>query len=188
MEHHDPDTEKGINYLEKVIQESRRDWMFKLGAGLNALAGILLAVPLVGFVFSSLGSKQSPQSWIGLGKVDDYPENQTRMATYRNPYTRPWTAKQPKFRAGCGGLKVASFRCLQLTAHTWDAQSAGFRSRAFSCVLVMAASTTRMDRGLRGRHEVCSSMSTRSKRGGSGCVAARCQLLPSRFKHAREPI
>src|SRR5277367_1814950 len=90
MEHQEPDTEKGIYYLEKVIQESRRDWMFKLGIGLNAVAGILLAVPLVGFVFSSLGKKQSPLSWIDLGKVDGYPENQTRMATYRNPFTRPW--------------------------------------------------------------------------------------------------
>jgi menaquinol-cytochrome c reductase iron-sulfur subunit len=90
MEHQEPDAEKGIHYLEKVIQESRRDWMFKLGVGLNAVAGVLLAVPLVGFVFSSLGKKQSPLSWIDLGKVDVYPENQTRMATYRNPFTRPW--------------------------------------------------------------------------------------------------
>lgn len=90
MEHNEPGTEKGINYLEKVVQESRRDWMFKFGLGLNALAGILLAVPLVGFVFSSLGKKQSPLSWIGLGKLNEYPENQTRMASYRNPFTRPW--------------------------------------------------------------------------------------------------
>jgi Rieske Fe-S protein len=110
MEHHDPDTEKGINYLEKVVQESRRDWMFKLGAGLNALAGILLAVPLVGFVFSSLGSKQSPQSWIGLGKVDDYPENQTRMATYRNPYTRPWDGETAEIPCWVRRLEGSQFQ------------------------------------------------------------------------------
>lgn len=90
MEHHEPDTQQGIEYLEKVIQESRRDWMFKFGTGLNVLAGVLLAVPLIGFVFSSLGKKQSPLSWIPLGKVDAYPEKQTRMTTYRNPFTRPW--------------------------------------------------------------------------------------------------
>lgn len=90
MEHQEPDTEKGIHYLEEVVNASRRDWMFKFGMALNAIAGILVAIPLVGFVFSSLDKKQNPQSWIGLGKVNDYPENQTRMATYRNPFTRPW--------------------------------------------------------------------------------------------------
>ncbi|HEX4227425.1 MAG TPA: ubiquinol-cytochrome c reductase iron-sulfur subunit [Bryobacteraceae bacterium] len=110
MEHQGPETEKGIVYLEKVVQESRRDWMFKFGAGLNAAAGILLAIPLIGFVFSSLGKKQSPLNWIALGKVNDYPENQTRMATYRNPFTRPWDGETAEIPCWVRRLEGAQFQ------------------------------------------------------------------------------
>ncbi|MGC2659602.1 MAG: Rieske (2Fe-2S) protein [Bryobacteraceae bacterium] len=109
MEHPEP-SEKGINYLEKVVRDSRRDWMFKFGTGLNALAGALLAVPLIGFVFSSLGNKQSPQSWIGLGKVNDYPENQTRLATFRNPYTRPWDGETAEIPCWVRRLEGSQFQ------------------------------------------------------------------------------
>jgi Rieske Fe-S protein len=64
--------------------------LFTIGTGLNALAGALLAVPLVGFVFSSFVTKKDPRAWISLGKVDQFPEQKTRLATYRNPFTRPW--------------------------------------------------------------------------------------------------
>ena len=29
-------------------------------------------------------------AWIPLGDVDQFPEGQTRLATFRNPLTRPW--------------------------------------------------------------------------------------------------
>jgi menaquinol-cytochrome c reductase iron-sulfur subunit len=69
---------------------SRRNWLFLIGAGLNALAGMLLALPLVGFVFSSFVTRKDPRAWISLGKLDQFPEQKTRLATYRNPFTRPW--------------------------------------------------------------------------------------------------
>jgi Rieske Fe-S protein len=69
---------------------SRRNWLFTVGTGLNALAGALLAVPLIGFVFSSFVTKKDPREWISLGKLDQFPEQKTRLATYRNPFTRPW--------------------------------------------------------------------------------------------------
>jgi menaquinol-cytochrome c reductase iron-sulfur subunit len=69
---------------------SRRNWLVIIGAGLNAAAGALLAVPLVGFVFSSFNTRKDPRDWISLGKLEAYPEQQTRLATYRNPFTRPW--------------------------------------------------------------------------------------------------
>ena len=58
--------------------------------GLECACRHPVGVPLIGFVVSSLGKKKARCSWIALGKVNDYPENQTRMATYRNPFTRPW--------------------------------------------------------------------------------------------------
>jgi menaquinol-cytochrome c reductase iron-sulfur subunit len=84
--------ETGNDNLNPKIP-SRRNWLFAVGTGLNVVAGALLAVPLVGYVFSSFVSKKDPRDWISLGKVDEYPELHTRLATYRNPFTRPWDGK-----------------------------------------------------------------------------------------------
>jgi len=72
---------------------SRRGLLFSLGVALNVVAAALLAIPVIGYVFSSFRSKVASQSWIRLGALETFPENQTRLATYRNPYTRPWDGK-----------------------------------------------------------------------------------------------
>ncbi|HZS54432.1 MAG TPA: ubiquinol-cytochrome c reductase iron-sulfur subunit [Bryobacteraceae bacterium] len=83
----DPEKNKG---KQNTLDPSRRDWLFTAGVALNVAAGLLLAVPLIGFVFSSFVERKDPRSWISLGPLDAFPENATRIATYRNPYTRPW--------------------------------------------------------------------------------------------------
>ena|SRR6188472_1357074 len=69
---------------------SRRSFLFGVGAALNVIAATLLAIPVIRYVFSSFRRNVASQSWITLGAVENFPENQTRLATYRNPYTRPW--------------------------------------------------------------------------------------------------
>lgn len=70
---------------------SRRG-LLKLGVALNALAGILLGIPLVGFLASAARKKQMIEAiaWIPLGDVSQFPEGETRLTTFRNPLTRPW--------------------------------------------------------------------------------------------------
>lgn len=68
---------------------SRRGFLLTLGAILNTVAATLLALPVVGYVFSSL-RRGAHFSWISLGAVDNFPEHQTRLASYDNPYRRPW--------------------------------------------------------------------------------------------------
>ena len=75
---------------ENTNNPTRRDWLFAGGVAMNVAAGLVLAVPLVGFVFSSFVERKDPRSWISLGAVDKFPENSTRIATYRTPFTRPW--------------------------------------------------------------------------------------------------
>ncbi len=90
---------------------SRRGFLVKVGMALNVIAGLLLAIPLIGYVFSSFSRKHS-QKWILLGTIDSYPENQTRMATYRNPITRPWdglTADIPCWVRRLNGEKFQVF-------------------------------------------------------------------------------
>lgn len=69
---------------------TRRDWLFAAGVGLNVLAGAVLAIPLLGYALSSFSDRKDPRSWISLGQLEAFPEKSTRLATYRNPFTRPW--------------------------------------------------------------------------------------------------
>jgi menaquinol-cytochrome c reductase iron-sulfur subunit len=72
---------------------SRRGFLLALGAALNVAAGALVAIPVIGYVFSSFYRQPPSGSWIMLGALENFPENQIRLATYRNPYTRPWDGK-----------------------------------------------------------------------------------------------
>jgi menaquinol-cytochrome c reductase iron-sulfur subunit len=69
---------------------TRRGALFIAGLALDAIAAVLFAIPLAGFLFSSAIKRKSPLEWIALGTVDSFPVGKTRMAVYRNPFTRPW--------------------------------------------------------------------------------------------------
>ncbi len=107
----------GIGKLEPIAEHpkeisTRRDWLFMTGTAANVAAGILLLVPLVGYVFSSFVSRKDPRDWISLGALDAYPEHTTRLATYRNPFTRPWdgqTADIPCWVRRLAGNKFQVF-------------------------------------------------------------------------------
>jgi menaquinol-cytochrome c reductase iron-sulfur subunit len=71
-------------------ERSRRRFLLKLGAALNLIAAALIGVPIIGFLLSNFRRQIRPGSWVRLGPVESFPENQTRLATFRNPYTRPW--------------------------------------------------------------------------------------------------
>jgi nitrite reductase/ring-hydroxylating ferredoxin subunit len=88
-----------VNELEAIsdkvperlhIEMPRRAFLLKLGFFLNAIAGALVAVPVLGYVLSSFRNEGGYTSWIALGSLATFPENQTRMAKFRNPYTHEW--------------------------------------------------------------------------------------------------
>jgi menaquinol-cytochrome c reductase iron-sulfur subunit len=68
---------------------SRRNALLKLGAGLNALAGLLMGVPVFAYVLSTF-SKKSPRTWVSLGPLNRFSEGNTKLAVFRNPVTKPW--------------------------------------------------------------------------------------------------
>jgi menaquinol-cytochrome c reductase iron-sulfur subunit len=70
---------------------TRRNVLFSAGVVFNAVAGVLMAIPIIGYVFSAFSHKRiPPEQWIGLGDINKYPAGQTRLASFRNPFTRPW--------------------------------------------------------------------------------------------------
>ena len=96
---------------------SRRGFFMKLGILFNGLAAAVVAVPVVGFLFSAVtrGRSNGYLSWVPLGKVSDFPEGETRLATFRNPYVTPTDGKtadtscwvrrtQVTCRTGCASI------------------------------------------------------------------------------------
>ena len=71
---------------------SRRALFAKIGLLLNGLVATIVAVPVLGFLLSPIlrARKSGSDSWVSLGSLDRFPEGQTRMATYRNPYVNAW--------------------------------------------------------------------------------------------------
>jgi len=72
---------------------SRRGLFMRIGFLFNGLVAAALAVPIVRFVVSSVTHGRAYLSWVPLGRVDDFPEGETRLATFRNPYVMPADGK-----------------------------------------------------------------------------------------------
>jgi len=74
---------------------SRRGMLMKLGILFNAVVGTALAVPIGRYLLSSIlrGRGSSYLKWVSLGAVADFPEGETRLATFRNPLVMPTDGK-----------------------------------------------------------------------------------------------
>jgi menaquinol-cytochrome c reductase iron-sulfur subunit len=110
----------------------RRGFLFTAGWALQAVAGALLAVPVVGYLLSAFRRDDAAQSWIRLGSVDDFPEGQTRLTRYRNPAHVAWdgtTSEIPCWVRRLEGerFQVFSVHCTHLGCPVrWFAESGLF--------------------------------------------------------------
>jgi hypothetical protein len=125
---------------------SRRRLLAKAGLLFNGIVGAILAVPIVRYLLSPVTRESKPgyESWLTLGKLEEFPESQTRLATYRNPVVNSGTAKPGTFRAGSEIWANRISRSSQSIAPIWDVRCAGSRSRTCSCARVTAAFIMRM--------------------------------------------
>jgi Rieske Fe-S protein len=86
---------------------TRRAAFTKLGLLFNGVVAATLAVPIVRFLLSSitLGRGNAYTAWVSLGRVDDFPEGETRLATFRSPFVTPTDGKTAD--AACWVRRVA---------------------------------------------------------------------------------
>lgn len=71
-------------------ETSRRSFLFKMAVGLNALVGAVFAAPIVGYLVGpAIKKDEEINSWVKLGKLNDYPVGKTRFAEYINPVVSP---------------------------------------------------------------------------------------------------
>jgi menaquinol-cytochrome c reductase iron-sulfur subunit len=69
---------------------SRRGMLAKLGILFNGVVGLILAVPIVRYLLSPVLRRSGGyDSWLSLGPLAQFPEGQTRLATFRHPQVNP---------------------------------------------------------------------------------------------------
>ena len=74
---------------------TRRGLLMQVGILFNGAVAAMLAVPIVRFLLSSvtLGRQNVYTAWVSLGRVSEFPEGETRLATFRNPFVTPTDGK-----------------------------------------------------------------------------------------------
>jgi nitrite reductase/ring-hydroxylating ferredoxin subunit len=98
---------------------SRRWMLMKAGIALNGLVGIILAIPIVRYLLWPVHRDSFYKSWVSLGGLEQFPVGQTRLTTFRQPYTRPWdgpTEDIPCYvrRTGKQNFQVFAVNCAHL--------------------------------------------------------------------------
>ncbi len=75
---------------EKVHSVTRRSVLMNIGIALNALVGLAITAPVIGYILGPAVRKNGYyKSWVTLGHVDRFPNGQTRLATFVEPYRTP---------------------------------------------------------------------------------------------------
>lgn len=108
--------------------------LMTLGIALNAIAGLVFAVPVIGYVFGPSKRKviKKELEWTTLGSLSRFPKGETRLATYRNPITQSWdgdTANIPCWvrRLSDDKFQVFAINCTHLGCPVrWFPQSGLF--------------------------------------------------------------
>ena len=69
---------------------TRRNALMTIGVALNAIVGLVIAMPVIGYILGPAFRKKGYyKSWVTLGSVSKYPNGETRLAEYLTPYTTP---------------------------------------------------------------------------------------------------
>ncbi len=69
---------------------NRRNLLLTIGAALNGVVALAIAAPVVGYILGpALRKKGYYKNWVTLGAIDKYPNGETRLATFTEPYKTP---------------------------------------------------------------------------------------------------
>jgi menaquinol-cytochrome c reductase iron-sulfur subunit len=113
---------------------SRRGLFLKLGVLLNGTAALAFAIPIVGYIFEAFTRPPAKGylSWTSLGPTSQFPEGETRFATYRNPYVTPTDGQTADLPCWVRHIQAEQFQVFAINcAHLgcpvrWFAQSGLF--------------------------------------------------------------
>lgn len=76
--------------LSEPSEYSRRKFLMMISIGINGIVGLVLAVPIVGYIAAPLfRSNEQWNYWVPVGNLEQFPKGETRLGRYRNPDTSP---------------------------------------------------------------------------------------------------
>ncbi len=98
---------------------SRRWLLLKAGIAFNGLVGVALAVPIFRYLLGPVRRDSYYNSWVSLGAADNFPIGETRLVSYRNPFTRSWDGQTDDIacyvrREGSAQFRVFAINCAHL--------------------------------------------------------------------------
>jgi len=114
---------------------SRRVFLFKLSLLINGAVGVVLGIPIIGYLLGpTLKNGSGNKSWINLGLLSNFPVGETRLVNFRNPITTSWDGQTGDIpcwvrRVSDDKFQVFAINCAHLGCPVrWFAQS-----RLFLC-------------------------------------------------------
>ncbi|HEV7734170.1 MAG TPA: Rieske (2Fe-2S) protein [Candidatus Binatia bacterium] len=99
--------------MSAPTEPSRRGVLLGLGIALNAVAATLFAIPIIGYVMSPV-RRMAWLAWIPLGPLATFPEHQTRLATYDNPFAKPWDGDTTRIPCWVRRLEGETFQVMAI--------------------------------------------------------------------------
>ncbi|WP_263415784.1 QcrA and Rieske domain-containing protein [Terriglobus albidus] len=79
---------------------SRRSFLMNVGLAINGMVGVLLAVPVVAYILGPVMRRREYLTWIDLGDAAKFNPGETKLVSFRNPFTNEWdgeTANIPAY-------------------------------------------------------------------------------------------
>jgi Rieske Fe-S protein len=89
---------------------SRRWLLLAVGALMNAVVGVAVAVPVVKYLLSSVKPDDAYKSWISLGSVETFPVGETRLAKFTNPVSLAWDGETDRVACWVRRISTADFQ------------------------------------------------------------------------------
>ncbi len=89
--------------IEQRLHEervSRRTFLMNVGIALNAIIGMVVAVPAIVYIFGPVIRRKEYLQWVAIGNTSEFTPGETRLVTFRNPFSDPWdgaTANVPAY-------------------------------------------------------------------------------------------
>lgn len=112
---------------------TRRSFLFRFGVALNVLAAALVGLPVLGYLLGPL-RRRAAQAWIHLGPVQGFPEGETRLATYVNPFRVPWDGLTAKIACWVRRIQGEQFQIFAINCTHLGCPVRWFpQSRLFMC-------------------------------------------------------
>jgi Rieske Fe-S protein len=78
---------------------TRRTFLMNVGIALNAAVALVIATPVVVYLLGPVLRRKEYLQWITVGNVSDFPVGETKLITFKNPFSDPWDGETGKVPA-----------------------------------------------------------------------------------------